>query len=58
MDPATIAIAATAINDIAQTIIQYSGGTITQEQAHQQLVAAFSNLQSAIAQFEGAKPAA
>lgn len=54
MNPATIAIAATAINDLSQTLLQYSQGQITQEQAHTQLVAAFGNLQLAIQQFETA----
>lgn len=54
MDPATIAMAAVAINDISTAIQQYSAGQITQDQAHQQFVAAFGNLQSAIAQFQNA----
>ncbi len=58
MDPVTIAMGVTAIADIAQTIRQYNAGVITQEQAHQQLIDAFGNVQSAIAQFEAAKPAA
>ncbi len=58
MDPVTLAMGITAIADIAQTIQQYSNGTITQAQAHQQLIDAFGNVQSSIAQFEAAKPAA
>lgn len=54
MDPATIAMAAQAINLIATTIQQYSAGTITQEEAHAQLVAAFGNVKSAIDDFNSA----
>lgn len=57
MDPATIAMGVTALVDLTQTLQQYSNGTITQEQAHQQFLTAHANLASAVAQFQGAKPA-
>ena len=47
----------TAAADILQTIQQYSNGTITQDQAHAQFVAAQANLLSAVQQFQNAKPA-
>ncbi len=55
MDPTTIAIAADLAATAIQTIQQYSNGTITQEQAHQQLVDAASSLSSAIDAFNAAK---
>lgn len=57
MDPATIAMGVTALVDLTQTLQQYSQGQITQEQAHQQFLAAHQNLASAVAQFQNAKPA-
>jgi hypothetical protein len=59
MDPATLAIGVGLIADVVQTMQQYQGGTITQEQAHAQFLAAFDNLKTAISQFEAAvrKPA-
>ena len=47
----------TALVDLTQTLQQYSQGTITQEQAHAQFLAAHQNLATAVAQFQNAKPA-
>jgi hypothetical protein len=57
MDPATIAMGVTALVDLTQTLQQYSNGTITQDQAHAQFLAAHANLAAAVAQFQNAKPA-
>lgn len=57
LNPETIAMGVTAIVDITQTLQQYSQGTITQDQAHAQFLAAHANLEAAVQQFQNAKPA-
>lgn len=57
LNPETIAMGVTAAADILQAVQQYSQGTITQEQAHAQFVAAHANLEAAVQQFQNAKPA-
>ena len=55
MDPATVAMGIELIAEVATTMQQYQSGTITQDQAHQQLVTACSKLNSAVDQFLSAQ---
>lgn len=60
MDPATIVAAAQLASLAINAAEQYANGTITQDQAHQQLVAACGSVLSAIGAFNKAaapKPA-
>lgn len=54
MDPATLAMAITAIADVTKTLQQYSNGTITTDQAHAQFLAAHVSLLTAVVQFQQA----
>jgi hypothetical protein len=51
MDPVTIGMGIELIASAAQTLQQYQNGTITLDQAHQQLIAASQSLNDAINQF-------
>lgn len=57
MDPATLVAGAQLANLAITTIEQYANGTITQQQAHDQLVSAAASVLTAISNFNAAAKA-